>query len=87
MDICEKIAEGMLSEIGAKIVGTIIILAAATFGLKAYAGGKKVRQSQRAGKNSVQIQVSDSIEDLEQEQDAGDESVQLQKGKNQNDGQ
>lgn len=75
----DKIIEGIFTEIGAKIVGGIIALVLAFIGWEKHKRRKKVRQSQKAGKESIQIQINSSGEDVEQEQDAGDHSIQMQK--------
>ena len=75
----DKIIEGIFTEIGAKIVGGIIALILAVIGWEKYKRNNKVHQKQKAGKGSIQIQMNASGEDAEQEQDAGDHSIQMQK--------
>ncbi|MBQ7477985.1 MAG: hypothetical protein IJT01_03680 [Selenomonadaceae bacterium] len=78
MEIIEEISAGALSEVGARIVGMGDSLVRSVFGGKKQKSNRRVRQKQKAGKNSVQIQKSGLSENLEQEQEAGDNSFQKQ---------
>lgn len=79
MDVCEMVVEGIFNEIGARVVGFIVLSVGIFFWVKQYTGGRKVRQKQKAGNKSKQMQIADNTEILEQEQVAGDESNQVQK--------
>ena len=84
MAIFDKIIDGALSEIGAVIVGVLAVAVTIVFGKHKIQNDKKFQQKQKAGSHSSQTMELPSDGEVEAVQEAGDDSVQVQKGDSRN---